>query len=488
MNVMSKKRIIGRQKEKAVLELASKSSDPEFIAIYGRRRVGKTHLVREFFGNAICFELIGKHGATLGEQLDNFAQALGKSIGMGIQPQRPSSWSEAFRQLEQFLESPVRKKKKHKRIVFLDELPWLNTPRSSFLSGLDHFWNSWGSRQNNFILVICGSAASWMIQNIVRATGGLHNRLTRQIRLLPFTLRETETFLESRGVNLTRTQIAALYMAMGGIPHYLMQTEPGLSAAQIIDKVCFSSLGLLREEFDKLYSSLFDESEQHQKIVRALAAKRQGLTRNEILRSIGLQSGGSASRRLEELEESGFIQTQIPFGKKANDALYRLSDEYSLFYLDWISKLGKRSPGDGYWLSQQNSPRRRSWAGYAFESLCIKHAQRLKTALGIANVLTTHAPWRYQSSADSDIPGAQIDLLIDRRDDTINVCEMKFCEAEFTIDKKYAMALKRKLDVFRRITGTRKSVFLTMVTTFGIVNNAYAKELVANSLTLEDLY
>ena len=484
---MSEERIIGRQKEKAILELASKSPEPEFVAVYGRRRVGKTHLVREFYGDAICFEIIGKHGVTLREQLDNFAQALGKAIAMGIQPQRPSSWSEAFRQLEQFMESS-QKEQSGKRVVFLDELPWLNTPRSRFLSSLEHFWNSWGSRQIDFILVICGSAASWMLQNIVRAKGGLHNRLTRQIRLLPFTLRESEVLLKSRGVDLTPLQIVELYMAMGGIPHYLKQTEPGLSAAQIIDKVCFSSQGLLREEFNKLYVSLFDESERHEKIIEILAKKRQGLSRGEILQSIRLGTGGSASRRLEELEESGFILSRIPFGKKTNDMLYRLSDEYSLFYLDWIKKLGKRSPGDGYWLSQQNSPHRRAWAGYAFESLCLKHAQRLKAALGITGVETTEAPWRYQSTEKSPIPGAQIDLLIDRRDNTINVCEMKFSESEFTIDKQYAGDLRRKLQVFRQVTGTRKNVFLTMVTTFGVTNNAYAKELVANSLTLEDLF
>jgi hypothetical protein len=385
------------------------------------------------------------------------------------------------------MESSTQKKNRQKRVVFLDELPWLNTPRSRFLSSLEHFWNSWGSRQIDFILVVCGSAASWMLQKIVRAKGGLHNRLTRQIRLLPFTLQESEVFLKSRGVDLTSIQVVELYMVMGGIPHYLKQTEPGLSAVQIIDKVCFSPQGLLREEFDKLYVSLFDEGEQNQKIVKTLAKKRRGLTRGEILQSIGLESGGSASRRLEELEESGFIQSLIPFGKKANDTLYRLSDEFSLFHLDWIGRLGKRSPGDGYWLTQQNTPRRRAWAGYAFESLCLKHAMRLKAALGIAGMETTAAPWYHRHSAKSEIPGAQIDLLIDRRDHTINVCEMKFSETEFTIDKKYAGDLRRKLDVFRRATGTRKNVFLTMVTTFGVVNNAYAKELVANSLTLEDL-
>ncbi len=323
---MGREQISGRGEEKAILARALQSPDPEFIAVYGRRRVGKTHLVREFFSDTICFEITGIHNATLEEQLENFAHSLGRAIGLGIQTKKPDSWAEAFRQLEQFLESTARKNKKSKRVVFLDELPWLNTPRSRFLSGLEHFWNSWGSRHRDVILVVCGSAASWMLQQIVRAKGGLHNRLTCQIRLLPFTLRETHEFLRVRGIkHLTPYQLAELYMVMGGVPHYLKQAEPGLSSAQIIDRVCFSAQGLLREEFDKLYTSLFDESDQHLKIVRTLAKKQQGMTRNEILQSIGLQSGGSASHRLEELEESGFIQSLIPFGKKANDALSRLS-------------------------------------------------------------------------------------------------------------------------------------------------------------------
>lgn len=486
--IMGIEHIFGRQEEKAILERALRSPEPEFIAIYGRRRVGKTHLVREFFDEAILFEIIGKHGTTLGEQLRNFSQALGKAIGIGIQTQEPHTWSEAFHQLEQFLELPIHKEKAGKRIVFFDELPWLNTPRSKFLSELEHFWNSWGSRKRDFILVVCGSAASWMIQNIVQSKGGLHNRLTRLIGLLPFTLAETEAFLESRHVALTRQQITELYMVMGGVPHYLKQIEPGLSAAQVIDKVCFSPQGLLRDEFSRLYASLFEESGQHRQIIRTLANKRRGLTRNEILQAIGLRSGGSASHLIEELEASGFIQSYIPFGKRANAALYRLSDEYSLFYLDWISPLGKRSPGEGYWLLQQNSPRRRSWSGYAFENICLKHTSYLKAALGIASVETMEAPWRYQGSSKSDVPGAQIDLLIDRRDNTINLCEMKYSEAVFTIDKSYARDLRQKRDVFLRVTGTRKNVFLTMVTTFGLADNAYAKELVVNSLTLDNLF
>jgi hypothetical protein len=471
-----------------VLDTALKSSDPEFVAVYGRRRVGKTFLVREFFGDTLCFELTGLHNTSMSDQLENFAQALGKAAGQGTLPRPPASWREAFHQLEQFLESSKPSRSRRKRVVFLDELPWLDTRRAKFCSALEHFWNSWASRQNDLILVACGSAASWMIQNVVQAKGGLHNRVTRRIRLLPFTVGETEAFLQSRGVELTRRQIIELYMVLGGVPHYLKEAEPGLSTPQIVDHACFSSQGLLRDEFKKLYTSLFDNAEQHIRIVEALARKREGLSRNELLAAAGLPSGGTTTKRMDELEESGFLQRHVPFGKKENDALYRLADEFSLFHIAWIRPLGKRSPGDSYWLQQSVAPRWRAWSAYAFEGLCLKHVPQLKAALGIAGVSTTGASWRYRPPKGSSERGAQVDLLIDRRDQTINLCEMKFSDAEFTIDKRYATELRNKRDIFRRVTGTRKNVFLTMVTTFGVADNAYAKELVAKSLTMDALF
>jgi hypothetical protein len=485
---MSAKNIIGRDLEKSILERAFRSNESEFIAIFGRRRVGKTHLIRKYFGDFICFEIVGQYDGTLKDQLNNFANGLSKAIGLGIRMQRPASWNEAFQQLEQYLESPAIKAKSGKHVVFLDELPWINTPRSKFLPSLEHFWNSWAVKQPDLILVVCGSAASWMIQNIIRAKGGLHNRLSQQIRLLPFTLAETETFLLHRGVQLTRAQVVELYMAIGGIPHYLKMVESGLSTAQIIDKICFSSLGALRDEFLKLYASLFDDSDQHIEIIKLLSKKRRGLTRNEILKQVGVSSGGSLTRRMDELEESGFIMSLVPIGKQTKDVLYRLADEYSLFYLDWIRPLGRRSPDDGYWMSRQNTSKKKAWAGYSFENLCLKQAKRIKAALGIEQVETIEAPWYYKPIKDSSLPGAQIDLLIDRRDQTINLCEMKFSESEFTVTKKYADDLRRKRYVFQNVTGTKKNVFITMVTTFGLATNAYSRELVANSLTLDDLF
>jgi hypothetical protein len=310
--------------------------------------------------------------------------------------------------------------------------------------------------------------------------------VTRKLRLLPFTLGETRAFLRSRGVDLTDYQVIELFMALGGVPHYLKMAEPGWSAAQIIDRTCFHAQGELRTEFANLYASLFDQADEHLAIVKALAKKPGGLTRTELLAAAGLPSGGTATGRLDELAESGFIRMAVPFGKREKDALIRLADEFSLFHHAWIAPLGKKSADDGHWLKLRGTPRWRAWSGYAFENLCLKHTACIKGALGIGGVQTSEAPWRHTGSADS--PGTQIDLLIDRADGTISLCEMKFSEGEFTIDKAYAAELRQKRDTFRRVTGTRKNLFLTLVSTFGIVDNAYAKELVAGSVLAEALF
>lgn len=479
-------RVIGRKDEQEKFSKALASGESEFIAVYGRRRVGKTFLIREFFDQAIRFELTGMQGASLRDQLVNFAGALAKAKGLTEALQPPSSWQEAFSQLERHIESLGAPAEGGKHVIFLDELPWLDTARSKFCPALDHFWNSWASKRRDLLLVVCGSAASWMVRNLLEAKGGLHNRVTRKMRLLPFTLGESRAFLRSRGVDLTDYQVIELFMALGGVPHYLKMAEPGWSAAQIIDRTCFHPHGELRTEFENLYASLFDAPDEHLAIVKTLAAKTCGITRTELLAAAGLSSGGTATARLEELAESGFIQMSVPFGKRAKDAVIRLADEFSFFHHAWIAPLGRKPADEGYWLKQRGTPRWRAWSGYAFETACLKHASRIKAALGISGVQTTEAPWRHVASEAA--PGAQIDLLIDRADDTISLCEMKFSEAQFTIDKAYAEKLRQKRDTFRRITGTRKNLFLTMVTTFGIVDNAYAKELVANSVLAEELF
>jgi predicted AAA+ superfamily ATPase len=480
-NKISMEKLIGREGEKKLLIEALQSSEAELITVYGRRRVGKTFLIRSVYENRLLFELSGVHNASLNQQLQNFSLALKKAINAAARSDVPANWIEAFYTLQ---ESLAQKLQKEKSIIFFDEFPWIHTAKSGFLTAFEHFWNTWASRQKNLIVVICGSAASWMIQNIVNNKGGLHNRISQKIRLLPFNLRETEDYLKSRKVNLDRYQILQLYMAMGGIPQYLKAIKPGESAAQNIDRLCFTKDGILKGEFNNLYQSLFDNAESHIAVIKALASKGKGLTRTEIIDTCGLSSGGTATKLLEELVESGFISPYIPFDKKVKESIYKLSDEYSFFYLKFMEKT--RSTGVGTWLRLANSSSWKSWSGFVFESICLKHISQIKKELGIGGVLTEESAWRYIS--DKLETGTQIDLLIDRSDYCINICEMKYSQSEFTIDKSYADELRRKQTVFRERLKTRKTLFLTMITTYGVKRNSYYTELIQNAITMDTLF
>ena len=473
-------KLIGRQEEQKLLQEAMAAKGPELIALFGRRRVGKTFLIRQCLGHSLAFEMSGTQDANLAAQLENFKKTIGKAIGNDNIYQIPVKWADAFDQLSHYLTPKVATER---CVVFLDEFPWLNTPKSGFLSSFDHWWNSWGTKQRNLVVVICGSAASWMIRHVVNNKGGLHNRLTRMIRLLPFNLKETEEYLQARKVNLDRYQILQLYMVMGGIPHYLKEIKKGESATQAIDRVCFTKDGLLTSEFNNLYHSLFDDAIRHLAIVRVLAKNNAGMTRNEIIEKTDLTSGGTITELLEELIESGFVRDWKPYDKKSKDTIYKLDDEFTHFHLKFMANI--RSSGNGVWQSFSSGQSWKSWSGVAFERVCLKHIPQLKKELGISGVYTEESAWRYLSGNEK---GAQIDLLLDRRDKVINLCEMKYSESEFTIDKTYATTLENKRDVFRSQTKTKKSIFLTFVTTFGITNNEYAKRLIQNSITMNAMF
>jgi hypothetical protein len=468
--------VIGRDEEKTILTEALLTDSAELIAVFGRRRIGKTYLIRNHYKDYLKFELTGIHDASLKEQLHNFSRSLQESAGLAYRPSDPASWLEAFEMLSDHLKKIVRKSPV---VILIDELPWLCTPRSGFLQAFGHWWNTSASRIPQLKVVICGSAASWMIRQVINDRGGLHNRVTRRIRLLPFTLHETKAFLEYQRVKLDDFQVLQIYMSMGGVPHYLKHVQKGQSAAQIVDKLFFSKQGILKTEFSGLYRSLFANASNHEAVVRALARKPEGLNRAEIIAACGFTTGGWTTALIEELEQSGFITQYIPFGRTQRDAIYKLSDEYSLFYLKFVESA--KSVGPGSWLRIARTARFHSWAGFAFEAVCQKHVDQIKKALGISGVYTEASAWRHTG-------GAQIDMLLDRADHCINLCEMKFSEAPFSISKKYAGELDRKLQVFREQTGTRKSIFLTMVSSYGTIENEYYLGRVVTQLTMADLF
>lgn len=471
---------IGRKKEQEVLGKALESGEAEMVSVIGRRRTGKTFLVKTYYKNNLVFEVTGIKNQGEEEQLKIFTRAINR-IGKNLKEiPTPKNWLEAFFALSDRLEELAITEK---YVVFLDELPWLAVPQARFIGGLSWFWNSWAVNQN-IVVVICGSSASWMVQKIVKDTGGLHNRITRRIYLKPFTLAETELYLKSRNIYLNRYHILQLFMAMGGIPHYLKEVEAGKSATQNIDDICFSEAGILYDEFSNIFTSLFDDSYNHIAVIRALAKTKQGLDRNTLIETAKVPNGGTLTNVLEELQQSGFIESYQPFGKKTKDKLHRLTDEYTLFYLQFIENQDRTEAGTWELLSQTQDYK--IWSGYAFEGICIKHLPQIKKAMSIGGVYSVASSFLKKGSKTEK--GTQIDLVLDRNDHTINLFEIKFYNKSFTVSKEYAQVLQNKKDVFEETTKTRKHLFMTLISTFGITHNEHSLGLVDQVLTLDDLF
>lgn len=470
--------IIGREKEKRILESCLDSGRPEFVAVYGRRRVGKTYLIREYFNNNFSFYATGASDLNMKGQLRLFYESLLQYGWKG--EEKPKDWFEAFRMLRELLERPTvhRDPASNRIVIFLDELPWMDTRRSDFKSALDYFWNSWASSREDMILIVAGSAASWIIKNLLKDTGGLYNRVTRQICLRSFTLGECEQLFAANGIVMTRQQIIQSYMVFGGIPYYLNYFDRRLSLAQNIDVICFQETSPLRYEFSRLYASLFRNSKMHMKIIRAFGRTGGGISRAELAKQKDISDGAGLTDALDELEQCGFVRKYKNLTKSDSAGLYQVVDPFTLFYLRFLDTGTITS-----WLTHINTPSFYSWSGLAFELVCLLHVRQMKMALGIQGVETEEYSWR---SSESN-PGAQIDLVIDRRDDVMNLCEMKFSMEPFRIDAAYEKNLLIKLEVFQRETGSKKALHLTLVSANGLARNAYAN-CVISEIDGDDLF
>lgn len=467
--------MIGREEEKSLLRQIAEQDRSQFVVVYGRRRVGKTYLVRETFDYQFAFTHSGLEKGSLADQLAAFREAL-EDQGLENAP-LPHSWIEAFGLLKKLL----KQDKSERKIVFLDELPWMDTPKSKFVPALENFWNGWCSARKDIVLIVCGSATSWMIRKVLRNRGGLFNRANRTIYLQPFTLGQCEQYVRSLGLVMERREIVEGYMVFGGSPYYWSLLDARYSLAQNIDRLCFTTSGELSGEFKRLYASVFRKPEKHLKVVMALAAKGIGMTREEIVGETHLANTGALSTLLEELEESGFIRQYAPIGHVKKGAIYQLMDAFTIFYLAFMrSRPIERA---GFWVNSVGKPGRLAWEGLAFERVCFWHEREIKRALGISGMETTTASWRSKASD----PGAQIDMLIDRKDGIVNVCEIKFADGEYVISKAVAECLRSKMAAFKTETETRKAVHLTMITTFGLARSEY-RGLAQSQITFDDLF
>ena len=472
------KNIIGRKQEINKLQGLYKSGKPEFVAIFGRRRVGKTYLVREMFEKEFVFDIAGLATGNMKKQLINFSYAL-QQVAYQEFPV-PNSWLEAFEQLISYLKTCDKKRK----VIFIDEISWLDTQKSDFLMALEHFWNGWACSKRDILLIVCGSATSWIINNLINNTAGLYNRITASIELFPFTLRETELFLKSKNIQWSHYQIAEVYMIMGGIPFYLEKLEKGSSVPQNIDNIFFSKKAELKTEFKRLFTSLFKHSENYEIFVEILAANRYGLTRKEIIEKTGMKSGNKITTILNNLEYSGFIRSYSqPTQKNARktEQIYQLLDSFTLFYFHFMHN--NNFHDEKFWTNTINNPQHNTWAGLSFEIVCMLHIKEIKKKLEVLGVQSSEFGWRSKKSEHA----VQIDLVLDRADNIVNLCEIKYANIPFTIDKNYEEKLRMKVETFRQETMLRKAIHLLMITTFGIKQNKYSN-IVQNEVTLDDLF
>ena len=483
--------LIGRENEIKKLNELYHSNSAELIAVYGRRRVGKTFLIDEVFAGKFVFRHAGlsplddryssaaKRKSRQKDQLRHFHRSLILSGLTGSK--EPASWLEAFYMLEDHLAK--KDDGQSQLLLFFDEIQWLDTPRSGFMTGFEAFWNGWACHKHNVKVIVCGSSTSWILDRFVNNHGGLYGRVTCQMQLRPFTLHECEAFFDSNGVSMSRYDIVQSYMMVGGIPYYLKFFNKEYSLAQNIDAMFFAGNAPLKDEFDRLFASLFANPDVMKSIIMALSAKNMGLTRKEILQKTGIADSGEFSKFLQALLSGGFIVKYCSFGGSRREEIYKLSDPFSIFFLRFVKEhAGKRQIS---WVNIADSQPVITWGGYAFENVCFNHIEQIKSALGISGVSTSESLWSRRGG--EDIPGAQIDLIIDRKDHVVNMCEIKFYNDEFTVNKDYHLTLVRRRNMLREMIPRKSTVHNTLITTYGLRRNEYYGDFV-RIVTMDDLF
>lgn len=469
---------IGRKKELQLLHEIQNDDSSHFLAIYGRRRVGKTFLIREAFDYRFAFQHAGLSDSGMKGQIFAFVSSL-KDAGYEVKKQ-PKNWLEAF----EYLKDLIRKSSEKKKIIFIDELSWMDTPKCDLMVALENFWNGFASARKDIVLIVCASATSWMLSKVVHNKGGLYNRLTEQIHLRTFCLGECEEYVKNSGLAFNRNQILQYYMIFGGVPYYWGFLKKGLSLSQNIDRILFEKDAPLRDEFKYLYASVFKKPENYVKIIEALGTKKVGMTREEIINAAKISNSGDLTTKLEELESCGFIRKYYAFGMKKKNAIYQLMDCFTLFYFKFL----KSQPTDEhFWTNQINTPLVNTWMGLAFERVCMEHIEQIKVKLGISGVLTEVNSWYCKADLDNGVFGSQIDMLIVRKDQVINLCEMKYSQSEYTITEKVDRNIRNKISDLVTVSGTKYAIYPTLITTYGLVENSYSQE-VQSVVTMDDLF
>lgn len=471
-------KIIGRDVEIGRLNAIAESSHAEFLALFGRRRVGKTFLINQVFNDRFAFKMTGVIEGSLKDQFTAFSDAM-EEYGYGL-PQMPQDWMSAFVMLKNALKTVV--KNGERCIIFIDELPALDAENSNVAGAIGYFWNSWASLQDNVLLIICGSATSWMITHVIDSKGGLHDRLTEEMPIHPFTLREVEEYFGTRQFAWNRQMTLQSYMVFGGIPYYLSLLDKNESLTQNIDRLFFSKETKMRREFRRLFNTLYKNPERYIEIVKALSKSRKGMTREQLATELKCDNNGHLGNKLDDLVQCDLVRKNIVREKeiKSKDAIYQLCDFFSLFYLTFVDRAEVETE---YWAHHINTPEVNTWMGLAYERICMAHIMQIKRALRIDGISTLNYSWRSKTSK----PAAQIDIIIERADRIVNVCEVKYSLDKYELNKEEYEKINQRRTAFIQETGLRHASWLTMITTEGLAKGLYS-EMIQSQVTLDDLF
>lgn len=482
--------VIGRKQEIKKLNELYESQSAELVALYGRRRVGKTFLIDEVFKDRITFRhsglspveeeqsesFFGK--SRMKSQLRHFLRSL-QEVGME-EKKTPDSWQEAFYLLEDYLANVCGSDRRI--LIFIDEIQWLDTPKSGFMTGFEAFWNGWACHRSNVMVIVCGSSSSWVLDKLINNHGGLYDRVTCSIHLLPFSLKECEEFFQAGNFVISRYDIVQAYMMLGGIPYYLRYFSREKSLAQNVEAVFFAENAPLKYEFDRLFHSLFVNPEIMKKIILVLNSKSGGYTRQELVELTGANDSGEFTNQLKALISGGFIIRYTSFGQGKRKDLYKLFDPFCIFYLKFVKdNLNKKIR----WTALESTNSVVIWRGLAFENVCFNHIAQIKNSMQIGGVSTEESLWSKRGEEDS--PGTQIDLIIKRKDNVINMCEIKFLSNLFSVNKEYHLVLENRREILSSMIPKKAVVHNTLITTYGLKKNEYAGDFI-NVVLLDDLF
>jgi AAA+ ATPase superfamily predicted ATPase len=407
------KQFIGRKVEIAQLTALIDLPRPSIAVIYGRRRVGKSELIRHVTQgkNVLSFE--GLEGQPKHKQIKNFLFQL--SAQSNIREKNISDWPDALILLRTLTQDG-------QWIIILDEFQWMANYQNELVSVIKMIWEKYLSQNPDLTLILCGSIASFMKSKVLKSSA-LYGRTDYELNLHELNLSEISEFFPGKGSD----EVIDTAMLVGGIPKYLELISEYPSLYDALEPLAFSQDGFFKTEYDRLFASHFGKKPIFMKIIQTLATNPYGLTTGKLAKEMQVASGGTLCHQLDDLESAGFLHSIIPFDKPEGSKLrkYILMDAYVRFYHSIIrGSMKETTPPNTQFHAIMSSPRYAAWAGMAFEFLCMRHHKEISRILGFHGIPYTAGPFFQRKTLDT--PGVQIDLLFERSDKILVLCEMKY--------------------------------------------------------------